>query len=247
MHEKAADKVMGCQGHGLDAMALASVAGGKVSLAVLHLDDAMVSDGHAVRGAAERVADVLGACERPLSVDDPRLGLALVGAAPHALGRSKGGGLFRAHHGRCDGAGVQRVEALATEDRARGMDGQEATRRGGSQRVPSSARAPPGPRPCPWPWAPRVCSQGCTTWMPPSWPPSCWRPHGRRVGLAARQSRVRRGRWVATTRAGSACGSVKTQWKYGTGRRAAWRSAPHGALVRVCHVGPWRLRPELEA
>jgi hypothetical protein len=45
----------------------------------------------------------------------------------------------------------------------------------------------------------------------------------------------------------SSCGSVKTPWKYGTGRRSAWRSATPCALVRVCHLGPWRLRHELEA
>ena len=63
MQEKAADKLMGCQGHGLYAMALASVAVSKVHLAVLHIADAMVGDGHTVRVAAERVEPVLGACE----------------------------------------------------------------------------------------------------------------------------------------------------------------------------------------
>ena len=45
----------------------------------------------------------------------------------------------------------------------------------------------------------------------------------------------------------SACGSVQTQWKEGTGRSSAWRSATHWALVRVWHVGQWRLRHELYA
>jgi hypothetical protein len=79
---------------------------------------------------------VLGAGARPLGVDDPRLGRELVGVSPQALGGSKGGGFFSAPSGSGAGAGVQRVEALATEDRAQGMDGKEETRRGGNPACP---------------------------------------------------------------------------------------------------------------
>lgn len=37
---------------------------------------------------------------------------------------------------------------------------------------------------------------------------------------------------MAKTSAWRSCGSVKTPWKYGTGRRAAWRAATHCAVVR---------------
>jgi hypothetical protein len=130
--EQAADTLRGCPGHGRYALAWASVAGGKVPPAVLHLAAAMGGDGHTVRGAAERVAHVRGAWERPLGGDAPRLGRERVGAAPPALGWSQGGGLCRAHQGLCEGAGGQRVEARATADRAPGLDGKEATRRGGA-------------------------------------------------------------------------------------------------------------------
>src|SRR5712691_361863 len=52
MQEKAADERMRLQRHGLHAVALASVAVGKAHLAVLHIDDAVVGDGHAVCVAA---------------------------------------------------------------------------------------------------------------------------------------------------------------------------------------------------
>jgi len=123
MQEEAADARMGFAGHGLHALALASVAGGQVPLAVLPLDDAVVGESHTVGVAAERVEHVPGACDGPLGIDDPRLGIKLVGQAPEALGGSEGRGLFRTHQGLCGGALVERVEELAAADRAQSVDG----------------------------------------------------------------------------------------------------------------------------
>ena len=126
VQEKAADALVGFQGHGLHAIALAAVAVGKVHLAILHIDDAVIGDGHTVGVAAERVEHVSGACQRPLGIDDPRLGLELVGKALEARGGSKGLGRLREHQGIRGGAGVECVEELAAEDRAQGVDGKEA-------------------------------------------------------------------------------------------------------------------------
>ena len=39
-----------------------------------------------------------------------------------------------------------------------------------------------------------------------------------------------------------ASGSVKTTWKYSTGRRSAWRSSSHCARTSDWHLGQCRLR-----
>ena len=123
VQEKAADELVGFQGHGLHAIALASVAVGKVHLAILHIDEAVIGDGHAVGVAAEIVEDVPRSCQRSLGIDDPLLGIELVGKALEALGGSKGLGRFREHQGIRGSAVVERVEKLAAEDRAQGVDG----------------------------------------------------------------------------------------------------------------------------
>ena len=119
VQEKAADALVGFQGHGLHAVALAAVAVGKVPLAILHIDAAVIGDGHAVGVAAERVEHGPGSCQRPL-------GLEQVGKALEALGGRKGLGRLRAHHGRRGDPGVECVEELAAADRAQGMDGKAA-------------------------------------------------------------------------------------------------------------------------
>ena len=54
MQQKAADALVRWQGHGLDAMTLASVAEGKTPLSVVDIDDTVIGDGHAVGVAPER-------------------------------------------------------------------------------------------------------------------------------------------------------------------------------------------------
>src|SRR5262249_32240272 len=41
-------------------------------------------------------------------------------------------------------------------------------------------------------------------------------------------------------------GSVKTTWKYGTGRSSAWRSASHSLAAPAWHFGQCRSRQEVE-
>ncbi len=130
MPENAAEARMHLQRHGLHAVALASVAGGKAHLAVLPIDDAVVGDGHAVCGAAERVPHRPRSCHGLRGVDDPRLGRALVDASPEALRWREGLGLLRQHHRTHGGAGVEGLKALAAADRAQGVDGTEETRMG---------------------------------------------------------------------------------------------------------------------
>ena len=123
MQEETADELVGVQGHGLHTIALASVAVGKVHLAVLDSDEAVVGHGHPMGVAAERVEHVRRACERRFGIDAPRLGIALIGEAPEAVGGSKGLGLFREHEGIRGGAVVERAKERAAEDRAQSVDG----------------------------------------------------------------------------------------------------------------------------
>src|SRR5262245_11999674 len=123
MPEKAADECLRLQRHGLQAVALASVAVGKAPLAVLHIDDAVVSYRHAVCVAAEIVQPMPRAGHGLFGVDDPRLGIELVDEAPEALRCREGLGLLRKHPSTHGGAGVEGIKELAAEDRAQGVDG----------------------------------------------------------------------------------------------------------------------------
>lgn len=124
MHEKAADELMRLQRPGLHAVAVASVALGTAPLAVRHLEDAMVSAGHAVRVAAEIGQHMPRSCHSLLGVTDPRLAIELVEASSEALWCREGLGLPRKPHSTPGGAGVEGRKELAAEDRAQGVDGQ---------------------------------------------------------------------------------------------------------------------------
>lgn len=115
----------------------------------------------------------------------------------------------------------------------------------GTQRGPSSAKAPAGPRQWRWKWALRVWSQVCRTMVAPSWPPRvCW-PNWRSVWRTVRNRRVSRRRLLAKLRGWRACGTVNPVWKEGVGRHAARCAATHWAVAPGCHVGQWRLRHAL--
>ena len=115
---------MRLQRPGLHAVAVASVALGTAPLAVRHLEDAMVSAGHAVRVAAEIGQPMPRSCHRLLGVSDPRLGLELGAASSDALWCREGLGLRRKPHSTPGGAGVEGRKERAAEDRAQGVDGQ---------------------------------------------------------------------------------------------------------------------------
>ena len=90
MQEKAADELVCWQGHGLDAIALASVAEGKAHLTVVDIDDAVVGDGHAVGVAPEIVEHLLRSCHGALGIDHPRLVIEAGDESLKALGCCKG-------------------------------------------------------------------------------------------------------------------------------------------------------------
>jgi hypothetical protein len=83
--EKAADEFVRWPGHDLEAIALASVAAGKVHLTVMHIDDTVVGDGHPGGRAPEIVEHLRRSCHRPLGIDNPRLGIEPVDAVPPGL------------------------------------------------------------------------------------------------------------------------------------------------------------------
>ena len=141
----AAEALRRLQGPGLPAVAGAAVAGGQAPRAVLHLDEAVLGDGHAVRGAAERVQHRPRASHGLRGVDAPRLGITLVEEAPAALRRREGLGRLRPHPRPQGRAAEEGSQALATEDRAHGGDGAYDPRLGGA---PAGPRRPQG---CPWP------------------------------------------------------------------------------------------------
>ncbi len=60
MQQESVDEVMGCERHGADHIALAPISGGKVHLAVTHLDNAVVGNRHPVGGAADIIQYLFG-------------------------------------------------------------------------------------------------------------------------------------------------------------------------------------------
>jgi hypothetical protein len=73
MQENAADDRVCWQGHGLAAITLASVVEGKAPLPVMHIDDTVVGEGHAMGRAPERVEYLRGSCHGPLGIAHPCL------------------------------------------------------------------------------------------------------------------------------------------------------------------------------
>jgi hypothetical protein len=131
------------QRHGLPAGAVASVAGGKAPRAVLPSDAAMVSDGHARRGAAAIVQPMPRSCHRLRGVHAPRLGRERVEASSAALWGRAGLGRPRPPPRTQGGAGVEGRKARAAADRAPGVDGKEATRLGGEPACPMLRQCAP--------------------------------------------------------------------------------------------------------
>ena len=78
MQQKAADALVGLKRHRLDTIALATITVREADPVVIHLDHAVVGDGHAVRGAPDVIQDVFRTREGRLGIDDPRLTVELV-------------------------------------------------------------------------------------------------------------------------------------------------------------------------
>jgi hypothetical protein len=71
MQEQTAEELVGRQGQGLAAIALAAIAQAEAHLSAVDSQDAVVGDSHAVGRASEIVASLLRSCQRPLGIDDP--------------------------------------------------------------------------------------------------------------------------------------------------------------------------------
>ena len=71
MQQKAPDKFVGVEHHGLDAITLTAVAVGEADPPVTHGEEPVVRNGDAMRRAADIVQDVCRTCQRSLGVDDP--------------------------------------------------------------------------------------------------------------------------------------------------------------------------------
>ena len=87
MQEKAPDKLMGLQAHGLHLMALATMAIREADAAVTDIPEAMIGHREAVGIAAQRGEALGGPRARLLGIHHPRLALELVEAGGEACGR----------------------------------------------------------------------------------------------------------------------------------------------------------------
>ena len=97
--KQAADALVRGQGHGRKTIPLAAVAEGNPHLTMVDIDEAVIGDGHTVGVAPELVEHLPRSCHGTLGIDHPRVVIEAVDAAWKAVGRFKGGGVLRAHHG----------------------------------------------------------------------------------------------------------------------------------------------------
>jgi hypothetical protein len=127
---------------------------GKAALPIADVDDAVIGDGYTMHVAPEILDDVLRAFAGPLGVDAPVRRREVIEQFGDArLGMQVGWMLVQAQSlGKCGLlAGLQK---LAPEDLPQSLNREEKLRGGGgTQRVPSSVRAPPGTSAWRWQWA----------------------------------------------------------------------------------------------
>jgi hypothetical protein len=86
MQEKAPDKLMSLQAHGLHLITLASIAIREADAAVTDIPEAMLGHRDAVGRAAQRVKDLGWSCARLLGLHHPRLALEWVEEVGEACG-----------------------------------------------------------------------------------------------------------------------------------------------------------------
>ena len=111
MQQEAADTCVGIERHGLDTLALTTVAGGKADAAVTPVEAPVVRAGDARRRAADIIQALRRAGTGRLGVDDPLVRVELSAKLCKALREEHGAG------GACRG---QRRAELAAQDRAQG-------------------------------------------------------------------------------------------------------------------------------
>ena len=121
MQQKAADELVRWQGHGLDAMTLASVAEGKTPLSVVDIDDTVIGDGHAVGVAPERVEHRPRPGHGLLGIDHPCLVIEGVDDALKALDGLQRGSWLSQREG--IPAVVKGIEELLAKDPAQCLHG----------------------------------------------------------------------------------------------------------------------------
>jgi hypothetical protein len=137
--QEAADTCVSGPPQGLGTMALPTVTGGKTHLAVPHVEDPVVRDGHTMGRAADRVSDLLRTCPGWLGVDHPRCGIELSAKQGNAPGAAQGCGSLS------DGPGAGGA-----------CPGERQRESASLQRAPVEARAPAAMTQCPWQGAPTV-------------------------------------------------------------------------------------------
>ena len=125
MQQEASDKFVGVERHGLDTIALTTVAVGKADPPVTHVEDPVVRDGDAMRIAADIVQDVCRACKGRLGVDDPLFGIELRAQLLEALRGAQGWGALSEGQGAGGACLGQRLAELPAKDRAQGPHGKE--------------------------------------------------------------------------------------------------------------------------
>jgi hypothetical protein len=78
MQEEALQEGMGVDGHRLEAIAMAAVPVDEADLAIAHLHDAVVRQGHSVSVAADIVHDLRWACKGRFRIHHPGLRIELI-------------------------------------------------------------------------------------------------------------------------------------------------------------------------
>jgi hypothetical protein len=167
--EKAADALGRWQGHGREAITLASGVEGKAPLRRMHIDDPAGGDGHAVGVAPERVEHLLRSCHGPLGLDSPRLVIELGDASLQAVGCFQGRCVPSAHQGLP--AVAEGRKDLGAKHGTRRRNGAQALRLGWHPACPLIGQGPAWDQSVPVAMGvegllPGVSEQEATEWAP---------------------------------------------------------------------------------
>ena len=187
-----------------------------------------------MRGAAESVPPRPRASPGLRGVDAPRLARKLVDASPEALRSREGLGRLRHPHRPHGRAGEEGITALATADRAQGVDGAEDTRRGGDPACPMLPQGSPWPQTVPVAMGSESLSPGR-----PDVEATAWAPQVLAAALAPRLAgSLQRPREPGAFVDQDACLERLRQRQAAVARR-------HGQALGLAVCAPRRLRPGL--
>lgn len=209
-------RLIGVKSHRFELVVMLSIAVGEGDAAILHAENAIIRDGHAMSVAAEVIQNFARGRERLLGGDHPFLLAEGTEPSGESLGVSQSSNASRELKLVFVERLPEQIEDFAAEDQTKSFDGEEKAFAGwyesarghrrvrlpGSDSADGNGRARFGPR-CAVP-------QGG---IKPSVPPKCVRPNSSNVWETALNKMSKNTLLLVKPSGFNSCGRVKTRWK----------------------------------